>query len=119
MTAFADAAKRVADGADPREEAAALVAAMTDEERRWCLDGDLPFWVGLADLGTGGYHRRTFPAARVDRLGIPGFAFSDGPRGVVIGPATAFPVSMARGATWDLELEERIGEVIGMDEFDK
>ncbi len=98
-----------------REEAAALVAAMTDEERRWCLDGDLPFWVGLADLGTGGYHRRTFPAARVDRLGIPGFAFSDGPRGVVIGPATAFPVSMARGATWDLELEERIGEVIGIE----
>ncbi|MBX3284887.1 MAG: glycoside hydrolase family 3 protein [Actinobacteria bacterium] len=86
---------------------------MTEEERRWCLDGDLPFWAGLEDLGQGGYHRRTFPAARVERLGIPGFAFSDGPRGVVIGPATAFPVSMARGATWDVDLEERIGEAIG------
>lgn len=112
-TMFEQAANRVAGGADPHVEAAAIVAAMTDEERRWCLDGDHPFWAGLSDMGQGGYHRRTFPAARVDRLGVPGFAFSDGPRGVVIGPATAFPVSMARGATWDLDLEERIGEAIG------
>ena len=112
-TAFASAARRVAAGADPRAEAVALVALMTDEERRWCLDGDLPFWAGLEDLGVGGYHRRPFPACRVDRLGLDGFAFADGPRGVVIGPATAFPVSMARGATWDLDLEERIGEAIG------
>jgi len=112
-TEYAAAARRVAAGADPRSEASALVGLMTDDERRWCLDGDLPFWTGLEDLGVGGYHRRPFPAARVDRLGIPGFAFSDGPRGVVIGPATAFPVSMARGATWDLDLEERIGEAIG------
>lgn len=110
---FDAAAERVADGADPAAEAAALVGLMTDEERQWCLDGDLPFWAGLADLGSGGYHRRTFPAARVPRLGLDGFAFSDGPRGVVIGPATAFPVSMARGATWDVDLEERIGEAIG------
>lgn len=110
---FEKAAARVARGADPHNEAAALVAQMTEEERRWCLDGDLPFWAGLADLATGGYHRRTFPAARVDRLGIEGFTFSDGPRGVVIGPATAFPVSMARGATWDVDLEERIGEAVG------
>ncbi len=113
MDAFAAAVRRVAEGADATAEAAALVSAMTEDERRWCLDGDLPFWGGLEDLGAGGYHRRPFPAARVERLGIPGFAFSDGPRGVVIGPATAFPVSMARGATWDVDLEERIGEAIG------
>ena len=112
---FEQAAERVAAGADPAAEAAALVEAMTEDERRWCLDGDVPFWSGIEDLGVGGYHRRTFPAARVDRLGIPGFEFSDGPRGVVIGPATAFPVSMARGATWDVDLEERIGEVIGLE----
>ena len=68
-TPFDDAARRVAEGADPVAEAAALVASMTDDERRWCLDGDLPFWGGLEDLGAGGYHRRTFPAARVERLG--------------------------------------------------
>ena len=34
-------------------------------------------------------------------------------RGVVVDRATCFPVSMARGATWDVDLEERIGEAIG------
>ncbi|MEO7429330.1 MAG: glycoside hydrolase family 3 C-terminal domain-containing protein, partial [Acidimicrobiales bacterium] len=113
MTEWDDAVAAVRAGTAPATEARALVAAMTTDERRWCLDGDLPFWTGLADMGTGGYHRRPFRAARVERLGIPGFAFSDGPRGVVIGPATCFPVSMARGATWDTDLEERIGEAIG------
>jgi beta-glucosidase len=114
-SAFEGAAAAVAGGADPQAEAAALVAQMTADERLWCLDGDLPFWAGLGDLGTGGYHKRPFPAARVERLGIPGFAFSDGPRGIVIGPATCFPVSMARGATFDVDLEERIGEAIGQE----
>ncbi|MGN6696182.1 MAG: glycoside hydrolase family 3 protein, partial [Aquihabitans sp.] len=114
-TEFEDAAARVAAGGDAGAEAAALVAAMTEQERRWCLDGDHPFWADLGEMGHGGYHKRPFPAARVERLGIPGFAFSDGPRGVVIGPATAFPVSMARGATWDVDLEERIGEAIGVE----
>ena len=114
-TPFEQAAARVADGADPKTEAAALVAQMTDDERRWCLDGDDPFWADLTDMGQGGYHKRPFPGAEVERLGVPGFAFSDGPRGVVIGPATAFPVTMARGATWDVDLEERIGEAIGME----
>ncbi len=115
MTVWDDAVAAVRDGADPAGAAASIVAAMTREERRWCLDGDLPFWTGLADMGTGGYHRRPFRAAAVPRFGIPGFAFSDGPRGVVIGPATCFPVSMARGATWDVELEERIGDAIGVE----
>ena len=110
---FGRAVRAVAEGTDPIEAARSVLATMTPEERLWCLDGDLPFWAGLGDLGTGGYHKRPFPAARLERLGIPGFAFSDGPRGVVIGPATCFPVSMARGATWDVDLEERIGEAIG------
>jgi len=53
--------------------------------------------------------------AENDRLGIPGFRMVDGPRGVGIfaGTATAFPVGMARGATWDPVLEERVGEAVG------
>jgi len=112
-TAYEAALQRVAEGADPRAEAAALVAEMSIDERIHCLDGGSPFWAGLTDMGRGGYHQRPFPGARVERLGIPGFNFSDGPRGAVIGPATAFPVSMARGASFDLELEERIGRAIG------
>jgi beta-glucosidase len=86
---------------------------MTDQEKLWCLDGDAPFWAGLTYLGESGYHKSPFRAARVDRLGLPGFAFSDGPRGVVVDQATCFPVSMARGATWDVDLEERIGDAVG------
>ena len=101
-----------ADLADP-EDARVTVASMTPDEKLWCLDGDGPFWAGLVYLSEQGYHKSPFRAARVDRLGLPGFAFSDGPRGVVVDQATCFPVSMARGATWDVDLEERIGEAIG------
>ncbi len=113
VTDWNSALTSVRGGAAPIDEARALVAHMTESERLDCLHGSLPFWAGLADLGTGGYHRRPFRGAAVPRLGIPGLAFSDGPRGVVIGNATCFPVSMARGATFDVDLEERIGEAIG------
>ena len=111
---FEDARAAVRDGQDPHEVARRLVAALTPEERLWCLDGDAPTWDGLRYLHEeDGYHRAPFAAAVVDRVGLPGVHFADGPRGCVIGNATAFPVSMARGATWDPELEEQVGEVIG------
>jgi beta-glucosidase len=100
---------------EPHQLARALVEAMTDDEKLWCLDGDAPFWAGLTYLGRGGYHKSPFRAARVERLGFAGFSFSDGPRGVVIDQATCFPVSMARGASWDIDLEERIGDAIGQE----
>lgn len=110
---FETAVATVARGGDARAEATALVAEMTLEEKLGCLDGDTDFWPGLADMATGGYHRHPWTAAVVERLGIPGIHFADGPRGCVVGPATAFPVSMARGATFDPDLEERIGDAIG------
>ena len=48
-----------------------------------------------------------------ERLGLPKLMFTDGPRGVALGNSTCFPVAMARGASWDVALEERIGEAIG------
>ncbi|KAL2670542.1 hypothetical protein Neosp_014330 [[Neocosmospora] mangrovei] len=51
----------------------------------------------------------------IPRLNIPGVKFTDGPRGIVMGSSTAFPISMARGATWDIELERRIGNAIGLE----
>ncbi|HEY5153489.1 MAG TPA: glycoside hydrolase family 3 N-terminal domain-containing protein, partial [Acidimicrobiales bacterium] len=110
---FEMAAERVAHGGDAHVEARALVAQLTTEEKLGCLDGDTPFWPGIVDMAGTGYREHVWPAARVERLGIPGIAFSDGPRGCVVGAATAFPVSMARGATFDPELEERVGEAIG------
>jgi beta-glucosidase-like glycosyl hydrolase len=112
-TPFDAAAGRVRAGADHHAEAVDLVAQMTLEERLGCLDGDTPFWPGLFDMTAGGYYTHPWPAAHVDRLGIPGIDFADGPRGCVVGDATAFPVSMARGATFDPELEQRVGAAVG------
>jgi len=110
---FERAAKRVAEGADHHAEAAAIVAEMTTAERLGCLDGDTIAWPGLIDMGAGGYHRHTWPAAHVERLGVPGLDFSDGPRGCVIARSTVFPVSMARAASFDPDLERRVGAAIG------
>ena len=110
---FDEAADRVSRGADPKREAEALVAEMSREEVLACLDGDLAFWPGIVDLSSGGYHAHPWPAAKNERLGVPGLDFSDGPRGCVIGTCTAFPVSMARGASFDPDLERRIGQAIG------
>jgi beta-glucosidase len=112
-TAFDEAVARVRSGADRHETARELLALMTVEEKLGCLDGDTPMWPGLFDMTSGGYYEHPWPAAAVPRLGVPGIAFADGPRGCVVGDATAFPVSMARGATFDPDLEERIGSVIG------
>jgi beta-glucosidase len=51
------------------------------------------------------------------RLGIPGFKMVDGARGVGAGTgnATAFPVASLRAATWDPDLEQRVGEAIGLE----
>jgi beta-glucosidase len=61
------------------------------------------------------YNFRPIHAGENPRLGIPGIRFSDGPRGVVMNHSTCFPVAMARGASWDVELEERIGDAIGVE----
>ena len=62
------------------DRARSRVAALTEEEKLWCLDGDAPFWAGLTYLAEGGYHKSPFRAAKVDRVDVDGFAFSDGPR---------------------------------------
>lgn len=111
--AFAAAVARIRAGADPVDEARGLYAALDDGERLGLLDGDIPFWPGMRDMLAEGYNVRPYPMGAVSRLGIPGLQFVDGPRGCVAGHGTAFPVSMARGATWDVTLEERVGAAIG------
>ncbi len=91
-----------------------LLGKLTFDEKLGLMDGDLPFWRGLAQMSVQqGYSRQFWVAGAVPRLGIPGVRFVDGPRGVVMDGATTFPVSMARGATFDPELEARVGDVIG------
>jgi beta-glucosidase len=50
-----------------------------------------------------------------ESLQIPPFKMVDGPRGARTGKATAFPVGIARGATFDVELERRVGLAIGLE----
>jgi beta-glucosidase len=113
MSAFDDAVTAVRGGADVQQQAKGLFDQLTPDERLGLLDGDWEFWDGFLAMLTGGYNTVPIPHAAVARLGIPGTQFVDGPRGAVSGHGTAFPVSMARGATWDPELEQRVGEVIG------
>jgi beta-glucosidase len=116
IATFQSARSAVAGGTPPGVAARELVAHLTPEERLWCLDGDAPTLAGGQFLtAADGYHRAPFVAGQVPRVGLPGIAFSDGPRGAVIGDATCFPVTMGRGATWDPVLEERVGEAIGQE----
>jgi len=48
-----------------------------------------------------------------EALGIPVFRMADGPRGARVGKATAFPVAIARGATFDPWLEKQVGMAAG------
>jgi beta-glucosidase len=113
VTEFDDAVTAVRGGRNPHEVAVGLYAQLEDDERLWLLDGDTEFWRGLAGFRTEGYNVRPIVMGAVERIGLPGIRFVDGPRGCVAGASTAFPVSMARGATWDVALEERVGDVIG------
>jgi beta-glucosidase len=98
---------------DPSARAEAVLAQLTLSEKVAMMSGSPAFWPGLADIMSGGYPRHPWPAADCERLGVPGVRFADGPRGVILKGATTFPVSMARGAAFDVDLEERIGDVIG------
>ena len=80
----------------------ALLGAMSLEEKVEQMHGSSLVAVD------GIYHTPDNP-----RLGIAGFGMVDGPRGVRAGHATAFPVAAARGASWDRDLERRVGEAIG------
>lgn len=112
-TDYAQAVRNVRAGSAVDDEAERLFDLLTAVEQLGLLDGDEEFWTGMAGFRSEGYNRHPIHLGTVERLGIPGFRFSDGPRGVVMGESTAFPVSMARGATWDVGLEERIGRAIG------
>ena len=102
------------DGSALDSQARSLLAQLSTAEKLGLLDGDTPFWSGMADIALReASHRHPWPAGQLPRLGLTGLHFVDGPRGVVLeGGATTFPVPMARGATWNPELEERIGEAI-------
>ena len=98
-SSFERAVAAVRAGSDAAAAAAELLAGLSDAELLGLLDGDEPFWPGMPKMINEGYNLEPIVAGAVERLGIPGVRFSDGPRGAVIGRSTCFPVPMARGAT--------------------
>ncbi|MBR3595886.1 MAG: glycoside hydrolase family 3 C-terminal domain-containing protein [Clostridia bacterium] len=90
-------------------EAEKLVEQMSLREKVVLLAGHCKWY---QSMGIGSYNSFPYGAGGNDRLGISQMLFCDGPRGCVSGNSTCFPVTMARGATFDPELEERVGNAI-------
>jgi beta-glucosidase len=91
-------------GLDPMIEARvdALLSQMTLDEKLAEMHG-----TSLTQVDA------LWPTGGVDRLGIPPFRMVDGNRGVAADPSTCYPVGQARGAAFDRDLEQAIGEAIG------
>lgn len=109
-----DFAEVVAASGDERERfLVKLVGEMTLREKINEMTGNTSD-LKLAAMAVA-YGHWTFDSGGCRRLGIPPLRFTDGPRGVCMGHSTCFPVAMARGATWDPALVERVGDAIGVE----
>lgn len=96
------------------DRAKKIVEKMTLEEKVYLMSGKVSLKDLINDEADGNHYNYVpYPAGGNERLGVPEMKFCDGPRGTVQGNSTCFPVSMARGATFDTDLEERIGRAIG------
>ncbi len=89
-----------------------LCAEMTIKEKIRMLSGR-----GASVFAKGVFHGQPYnyvplPASGCKRLGVPNVMFTDGPRGVVMGKSSCFPVSMLRGASFDENLEYEVGTAI-------
>lgn len=100
--------------AEIEEKARFFLGQMSLEEKVAQMSGSLPKLRSMPALILA-YNTRPFPAGENRRLVIPPILFTDGPRGVALNSSTCFPVSMARGASWDTHLEERIGDAMGVE----
>lgn len=94
-------------GGDPLERRVDdLLSQMTLEEKIAQMAGDSGLLLPEGE--------RLWNVPGVERLGVPPLKLADGPRGVVRAEgATTFPVGMCRGATWEPELERRVGAAMG------
>jgi len=98
------------------EMARGLVDQMSTEEKVQMmtprLKSNLKFILEIIGDGMK-YNQASYQAGGNVRLQIPTMRFFDGPRGLVSGEATCFPVAIQRAASFDIDLENRIGEAIG------
>ncbi|WP_276929709.1 beta-glucosidase [Herbinix luporum] len=98
------------------DKAKEIVDKLSLEQKVHLMSGTVSLEEMLQDMNGGKhYNYIPYPAGGIEEVGLDPMLFCDGPRGVVCGTgkSTCFPVSMLRGATFDTELEERIGQAIG------
>ena len=94
-----------------------ILGEMTLEEKVHQMSGDTWLWelIRVVTLDHWKYNDEPIPSGANVRLAIPALLFSDGPRGAVVHHSTAFPVAMARGASWDRALERRFADAVGQE----
>ncbi len=92
----------------------AILAAATLAEKVGMMSGK-GFFANYREDG-GVWGARPYRAGSgIARLNVPPLYFTDGPRGVARGNSTCFPCTMARGASFDADLERRIGEAMSIE----
>jgi beta-glucosidase len=104
---FTDEAKRIVEGLSLEEKVSLMGGKYSAIEM-------IANFSGENYNGENHYNFIPYPAGGNEEKGIPQVLFCDGPRGVVCGTgkSTCYPVPMLRGASFDVELEERIGQAI-------
>ncbi|MBQ5985845.1 MAG: glycoside hydrolase family 3 protein, partial [Clostridia bacterium] len=94
-------------------ETKALTGEMTLKEKIYMLSGHTIGQTQVDMIRTGrNYNVRALKAGGCKRLGVPPVLFTDGPRGIVMGNSTCFPVSMLRASAFEPDLEYRFGKAI-------
>jgi beta-glucosidase len=90
-----------------------LLERLQPAEKLRLIAGDHDLYKDMLAAAAAGFTPPLWSAAAVPRLGLRGLHMTDGPRGVTHGVSTCFPVAIARAASFDYALEERVGEAIG------
>lgn len=100
------------------EKAEKIVDSLSLEEKVSLMSGNVTLENMLKEMEINPdahYNHVPYGAGGLKEYKVPPMLFCDGPRGVVCGKgkSTCFPVSMLRGASFDIELERKIGRAIG------
>lgn len=98
------------------DKAKKIVSELTLNEKISLMSGKVFVLEMLYNFsGEKHYNYVPYPAGGIADKGIPQMLFCDGPRGVVCGNgrSTCFPSPILRGASFDIELEEKIGQAVG------
>jgi beta-glucosidase len=95
-------------------DAEQLVASMSLTEQLHEIRGRLDPLRGALPYMTE-FNRKPTHAGGSAAHGVEPLAFSDGPRGVSMGHSTCYPVAIARGASFDVSLEQQIASAIGVE----